>query len=123
MLLLLLMTLGLVLWQRDRWIWAALALTCATLVKATGLILLPLFGAAVLVNVPDWKTRFGRGLGILAVFLITTLVAYRLTGPIPEVFKGAEYAMVERLGFSPSYAIRILVNQFTHRAQDHPAAD
>jgi hypothetical protein len=113
MLLLLLMTLGLVLWQRDQWIWAALALTCASLIKVTGLILLPLFGLAVVVSVPEWKTRLRRGFVILAIFLVTTLVAYRLAGPIPQVFKGAEYATVERLGFSPSYAIRILVNQFT----------
>ena len=113
MLLLLLMTLGLVLWQRGKWVWAALALTCAALIKVTGLILLPLFGIAVLVNALSWKIRFMRGLGILIIFMLTTLAAYRLTGPIPEVFKGAEYAMVERLGFSPSYALRILVNQFT----------
>jgi len=113
MLLLLLMTLGLVLWQRQNWGWAALALTCTALIKVTGLILLPLFGIAVLVDAPNWKVRFIRGLGIFAIFIVTSLVAYRLTGPIPEVFKGAEYAMVERLGFSPSYAVRILVNQFT----------
>jgi hypothetical protein len=113
MLLIVLMTLGLVLWQREKWIWAAFALTCATLIKVTGLILFPLFGIAVLVSTSSWKTRFTRGLGISAIFLLTTLVAYRITGPIPEVFKGAEYAMVERLGFSPSYAVRILVNQFT----------
>jgi hypothetical protein len=113
MLLLLLMTLGLILWQREKWIWAALALTCATLIKATGLILLPLFGIAVLANASNWKTRFTRGLGISAIFVLTTLVSYRITGPIPEVFKGAEYVLVERLGFSPSYAVRILVNQFT----------
>jgi hypothetical protein len=113
MLLLLFMTLGLVLWQREKWSWAAFALTCAALIKVTGLLLLPLFGIAILINSSDWKTRIWRGLGILAIFTITTLVAYQLTGPIPEVFKGAEYAMVERLGFSPSYAVRILVNQFT----------
>jgi hypothetical protein len=83
------------------------------LIKVTGLVLLPLFGIAVLVNTTDWKTRFTRGLGMLAIFFLTTLAAYRLTGPIPEVFKGAEYAMVQRLGFSPTYALRILVNQFT----------
>jgi hypothetical protein len=113
MLLLLLMTLGLALWQREKWAWAAFALTCAALIKVTGLILLPLFGIAVFVNADSWRTRITRALVILGIFLITTLVAYRITGPIPEVFKGAEYAMVQRLGFSPSYAVRILVNQFT----------
>ena len=57
MLMLALMTLGLVLWQRDRWAWATLALTLATLIKITGLILLPLFGMAVLVTASSWRTR------------------------------------------------------------------
>lgn len=112
MVLIALITLGLILWQRDRWMWATVVLTCATLIKVTGLILLPLFGISVLIHSPDWKTRFARGLGMLAIFGAVTVLAYRLTGPIPQVFKGAEYAMLERLGYSPSYAIRILVNQF-----------
>ncbi|MGE5377611.1 MAG: hypothetical protein ACM3XO_21330, partial [Bacteroidota bacterium] len=105
--------LGLVFWQRGKWMGATVALTCAALIKVTGLILLPLFGIAVLVHAPGWKSRIRRGLGIALIFIVITLVAYRLTGPFPEVFQGAAYAMVERLGFSPSYAIRILVNQFT----------
>ena len=112
MILLALITLGLILWQREKWMWATVALTCATLIKVTGLILLPLFGVAVLIQAPDWKTRFRRGLGMLIIFGVVTLIAYRLTGPIPQVFKGAQYAMLSRLGYSPSYAARILVNQF-----------
>jgi hypothetical protein len=46
MLMMALMTVGLVLWQRGNWIGATFALTFATLIKITGLILLPLFGIA-----------------------------------------------------------------------------
>lgn len=113
MLLLTLMTLGLILWQRENWIWATVALTCATLIKITGLILLPLFGIAVLVAAPDWKTRFRQGLGVAIIFSALVLVAYRLTGPLPDAFEGTEFAMLNRLGYSPSYAARILVNQFS----------
>lgn len=117
MLLVALMTLGLVLWRHGKWICAIVALTCATLVKANGIILLPLFGIALLVQSPDWRTRIVRGAGILSIFIGIALIAYRLTGPIPDVFKGAEYAMFSRLGFTPSYAIRILVSQFFQEAR------
>jgi hypothetical protein len=88
---------------------ATLALTLAALVKVTGLILLPLFGIAVLIALPDWRTRFTRGLGMVAIFIITSLILYRLTGPIPEVFEGARQAALGRLGYTPAYAIRVLL--------------
>ena len=106
------MTLGLVLWQRSQWAWAAMALTLATLVKITGLILLPLFGITALVAAPDWRTRITRGLGIAAIFFITAGVAYRITGPFPDVFAGAQHAMFGRAGYSPSYAIQVVAREF-----------
>ncbi|HLO29240.1 MAG TPA: glycosyltransferase 87 family protein [Anaerolineales bacterium] len=105
MVMLVLMTLGLVFWQRGRWAWAAFALTLATLIKVTGLILMPLFGVAVLAAAPNWRSRLMRGLGIAAIFLITAGIAYRLTGPFPEVFAGAKHAMFGRWGYAPTYAI------------------
>ncbi len=111
MLMLFFMTLGLVLWQRDQWAWATLALTIAVLVKATGLILLPLFGLAVLVASPNRRVRLTRGLGMIAIFSITSLIAYRLTGPIPDVFEGARHAALGRLGFTPAYAFHVLIRE------------
>ena len=111
MVMLALVTAGLVLWQRDRWGWAALALTLASLIKITGVILLPLFGLAVLVAAPDWRSRIGRGLSIAAIFLVVAGIAYRLTGPFPDVFSGAEHAMFGRWGYTPAYLLRVLVYQ------------
>lgn len=111
MLMLFLMTLGLVLWQRGQWTWATLALTLAVLIKVTALILLPLFAMAVLVASPTWKDRLTRGLGMLLIFSVTTLLAYRLTGPFPEVFNGVLYAALGRLGYSPAYAIRVVLRE------------
>lgn len=109
MLMLALMTLGLVLWQRNKWAWAALALTLASLVKITGLILLPLFGVAVLAAAPNWRAGILRGLVIVAIFFITAGIAYRITGPFPEVFEGTRHAVFGRAGYTPSYALeRIL---------------
>jgi len=111
MVMLVFMTLGLVLWQRDQWAWAALVLTLATLVKITGLILMPLFAMAVLVAAPNWRTRITRGLGIAAIFVITAAIAYRITGPFPDVFAGAQHAMFGRAGYTPSYAIRVIAGE------------
>lgn len=111
MLMLFLMTVGLVLWQREQWTWATLALTLAVLIKVTGFILLPLFGLAVLVASPTWKDRLTRGLGMFVIFSVTTLLAYRLTGPFPEVFDGVRYAALGRLGYSPAYAIRVVLRE------------
>jgi hypothetical protein len=111
MVMLALMTLGLVLWQRDQWAWAAFALTLATLVKITGLIIMPLFGMAVLASAPDWRTRITRGLSIAVIFLFTAGIAYRITGPFPDVFAGAQHAMFGRAGYTPSYAIRMIARE------------
>jgi hypothetical protein len=108
MVMLALLTLGLVLWQRGRWAWAAFALTLATLVKISGFLLLPLFGMAVLVAAPDWRTRIKRGLGVAAIFVFTTVIAYRVMGPFPEVFMGARHALFDRWGYTPAYALRVI---------------
>jgi hypothetical protein len=109
MLMLALMTLGLVLWQRDKWAWATVGLTFAALIKISGLILIPLFGIAVLTAAPSWRIRIARALGMVAIFIVLSLTAYRLTGPFPDVFEGTRHAMFGRLGYTPSYAIRILL--------------
>jgi hypothetical protein len=106
-----LMTLGLVLWQRGQWKWATLALTLATLIKITGLILMPLFGIAVLVAAPNWRSRILRGLIMAAIFLITAGTAYRLTGPFPDVFVGAQHVMFDRWGYTPVYMLRVIARE------------
>jgi hypothetical protein len=102
------MTLGLVLWQRGLWAWAALALTLAALIKVSGLILLPLFGMAVLASAPHWRMRLLPGLGIAVIFVVTAAIAYRITGPLHEVFLGARHALFDRWGYTPAYIARVL---------------
>ena len=111
MLMLALITLGLILWQRGQWAWATLALTLATLIKIAGLILMPLFGIAVLAAAPNWRTRITRGIVIAAIFLLTSGLTYRLTGPFPDVFVGAQQAMFDRLGYTLPYGIRLIVRE------------
>jgi hypothetical protein len=117
MVMLALMALGLVLWQRDRWAWAALALTLATLIKVTALIFIPLFGVAVLAAAPDWRVRLGRGFWIAAIFMMTSILAYRIMGPLPDVWEGARHAMFGRAGYTPSYALQRIVHEIDPDSQ------
>lgn len=67
-----LITLGLVLWQRDLWAGAAFAITLAALIKISGLILLPLFGVAVLAAALDHRT-ISRGVYGRSACLVRSL--------------------------------------------------
>lgn len=108
MLALFLLTSGLILWQRDRWAWATLLFAFSTLVKITGVILLPIFGVALLINAPGWNIRAKRGIGSAAIFLIVSLACYRVMGPFPEIFEGVQKALFGRQGYSPAYALLAL---------------
>lgn len=111
MVMLALITLGLVLWQRDQWAWAAFVLTLGTLVKITGLIVMPLFGMAVLVAAPNWRMRILRGLGITAIFFITAAVTFRMMGLFPDVFEGARHAMFDRWGYTLAFLVRVIARE------------
>lgn len=111
MLMLALITLGLVLWQRGRWRFALFALTLAVLIKITALILLPLFGLAVVRAAPTWRDRFSRVLQMALIFFITVAIFYRLTGEFPEVFDGVRHALLGRRGFAPTDAFRMVFRE------------
>lgn len=110
MLMLALITLGLVLWQRGRWAWAAAALTAAALVKSTGAVVLPLFWMAVVASAPTWRKRLLYGLGAGLIIAGGILAAYRLMGPFPHVLDGTLRATLDRRGYVPSYAARMLIS-------------
>ena len=102
--------LGLILWQRGKWAWAALALTVAALVKLPALIFIPLFGLTLLMDAPTWRARLMRGLGLGAIVLGVFLLCYRLMGPFPEVFTGILQSFSRR-SFSPAYATYVIVRE------------
>jgi len=110
MLMLALITLGLVLWQRGRWAWAAAALTAATLIKSTGAVVLPLFWMAVVASASTWRKRVLVGLGAGVIIAGGILAAYRLMGPLPHILDGTLHATLDRRGYVPSYAARMLIS-------------
>lgn len=106
------LTLGLILWQRGSWAWAMAALTLATMTKITGAILIPLFGLAVLMDMPDWRSRLKRGFCLAVVFFSISLTLYNLMGPPPDVFTGTLNAMFSRRSASIPYALHVIVREF-----------
>jgi Gpi18-like mannosyltransferase len=122
MLLLAFMVWGLVLWQRGNWWGAALALTLATTVKTSGLLMLPLFGVALLQRETTWRGRILKGLGAAAIALAVVLALYAMTGPLPDVFQGARAALLNRRGFVPAAVFRVLMREFVPRQWSEPLA-
>lgn len=104
------LTLGLVLWQKGKWAWASCALTLAALIKLPAVILMPLFGLTVLMEVNTWRERILRGLTITVIVLGTSLLLYNLMGPFPDVFNGIIQSFGRR-SFSPAYATYVIVRE------------
>jgi hypothetical protein len=104
-------TLGLILWQKNHWLWSTVALTFAVLVKLPALIFLPLFGLAALTTLDSLQTRLLRGLGIGSIFLSLFFLFYSFMGSFPDVFNGVIESFARR-SFSPAYALHVIVREF-----------
>jgi hypothetical protein len=102
--------LGLILWQKGKWVWAAIALTVASLVKLPALFFIPLFGLTLLMDASTWRDRLIRALGLGAIVLGFFLLSYRLMGPFPDVFTGILQSFSRR-SFSPAYATFVIVRE------------
>jgi hypothetical protein len=94
-----LMVLGIVLWQRQLWWAAALALILATLAKISALLMLPLFAVVLLRNEPTWGQRLLKGLGLVLIGLVTSYLVYSALGPLSDVFGDVWLTLTRRLGF------------------------
>lgn len=105
-------TLGLILWQRGKWVWAAIALTLAALIKLPALVIIPLFGLSILMDAPTWRERLIRGFGLGVIVLSLFLLSYRLMGPFTQVFSGIASSFGRR-SFSPAYAIYVIVREIS----------
>lgn len=111
MLMLTLIVLGVVMWQRGNWWATALALALATAVKSAALLMIPLYGAALLYQVKTWRGRIPKVLGAAAITIGTVVALYALMGPLPEAFQGTIRASVSRQGFAPASAVRMILRE------------
>lgn len=104
--------LGLILWQKNQWMWAIAALTLASLVKLPALIFIPLFGLAALTTNDALRTRLIRTFRVGVIFLSLFFIFYRSMGPFPDVFNGI-FESFARRSFSPAYALHVIVREFS----------
>lgn len=104
-------TLGLILYQKNQWLWASVAFTFACLIKLPALLIFPIFGLSILTSSDSLQTRLKRGLIVGSVFISLFFIFYRFMGPFPDVFQ-AIIDSFSRRSFSPAYALHVIVREF-----------
>lgn len=105
------LTLGLILYQKNQWLWATITFTIACLIKLPALLIFPIFGLSLLTSSDSLQTRLTRGFIAGTVFLSLFFIFYRLMGPFPDVFQ-AIIDSFSRRSFSPAYALHVIVREF-----------
>ncbi len=107
--------LGFILWQRQLWWAAGLALALAVTAKFTALLLLPMLGIALLRpgpdNPPGWRPRLGQAVGAGLIALVTILGLYLLLGPLAHVFLGMLDELTTRRGFTIASNLRVILRE------------
>jgi hypothetical protein len=110
-----LMVLGIILWQRKLWWGTAAALTLAALVKATALLMIPLFGVLLLRDEPTWRQRIFKGLGAALIGLVLAYLLYSALGPISETIQGVSDMLTTRRGFAIASSLRMVLREIIPR--------
>ena len=111
MVLMALMILGVILWERKVWWGAAVALSLGALSKATGLLMLPLFGIALLAGEHSWGRRLARGAMILGIFMLLVLLLYSAVGPIAQTLRGVTDMLTLRRGYALASSLRVILRE------------
>jgi hypothetical protein len=114
MVFMLLMVLGLILWQRKLWWAAAIALTLAVLAKAAAALLIPLFVIVLLRNEPTWGQRIVKGGSVIIIGLVLTYLTYSALGPVTETFQGMS-SLTTRRGFAIASGLRMVLRETNPR--------
>ncbi len=106
-----LMVLGIILWQRNLWWAAALALTLSAMAKATGLLILPLFGIVLLRDEPIWRKRLIKALIVGLIFIASAYLLYRAFGPLMQTLQGVTSMLTTRRGFAIASGLRMVLRE------------
>ena len=106
-----LMLAGLILWQRNLWWAASVALTLAALAKIPALLMLFLFGLALLRRQSTWRQSLLKGLAAAALSLITIYSVYAFFGPISATLQGTWVMLAGRRGFAIASALRMVLRE------------
>ena len=111
MVLMFMMALGVILWECKAWWAAAIALSLGALTKATGLLMLPLFGVALLTEERSWGGRVAKGAASVLIFLSLVLVLYSSVGPISQTLRGVTDMLTLRRGYAIASGLRVVLRE------------
>jgi alpha-1,6-mannosyltransferase len=106
-----LIVLGIILWKRNLWWAATLALTLSVLAKAAALLIIPLFAVVLLRSQPTWRQRILKGLGAAFLGLVTIYLGYSLLGPVSETLHGVTAMLSTRRGFAIASEVRMILRE------------
>jgi hypothetical protein len=102
---------GLLLWERKLWWAAAVALSLAAMTKATGLLMLPIFGIILLREETTWRRRFIKAAVAACIFLSLAYLSYRALGPVEETIRGVRDMLTVRRGYAIASAVRVVLRE------------
>jgi hypothetical protein len=115
MVFMLLMVLGIIMWQRQNWWAATLALTLATLAKASAFLIVPLFAVVLLRHESSWRGRFIKAVGAGLIGLMTAYLVYSMLGPVTETLTGVTDMLTVRRGFAVASEVRMVLREVLPR--------
>lgn len=113
-----LMVLGIVLWQRNWWWAAAVALSLSVLAKASALLIIPLFGVVLLRRESTWRRRAVKGIGAVLIGLITFYLVYSVLGPVADTLRGVTDMLTVRRGFAIASGVRMVMREVLPRGAE-----
>ena len=120
LLFMMLMVLGIVLWQRKLW-WATTSIfTLAVLAKASALLIIPLFGIVLLRSQKTWQQAVVKAVGAALIGLATVLLIYAFFGPLNETLSGVSAMLTNRRGFAIASALRMVLREILPRQIAEP---
>jgi len=110
-----LMVFGIIMWQRQNWWAATLALTLAALAKASAFLIIPLFAVVLLRHESSWRGRFIKAISAGLIGLMTAYLVYSALGPVTETLTGVTDMLTVRRGFAIASEVRMILREVLPR--------
>jgi hypothetical protein len=117
-----LMVLGIIMWQRQNWWATTLALTLAALAKASAFLVIPLFAVILLRREPTWRHRLLKAIGAGLIGLVTAFLVYSALGPVMDTLRGVTDMLTDRRGFAIASGVRMVLREVMPRGAETAAA-
>jgi hypothetical protein len=88
--------------------------------KATGLLMLPVFGMVLLRQETTWRRRILKGAAITCIFLALAYLSYSAVGPVAETIRGVRDMLTVRRGYAIASSLRVVLREILPRQTAEP---